>query len=56
MGTRLEGREILEIGEEGEAQGCSTLFTEGHRKYGFETAESGEDISRNIILSVQLHD
>ena len=23
------------------AQGCSTLFTEGHRKYGFETAESG---------------
>ena len=22
-------------------QGCSTLFTEGHRKYGFETAESG---------------
>ena len=25
----------------GMAQGCSTLFTEGHRKYGFETAESG---------------
>ena len=25
----------------GEGQGCSTLFTEGHRKYGFETAESG---------------
>ena len=24
-----------------ECQGCSTLFTEGHRKYGFETAESG---------------
>ena len=23
------------------AQGCSTLLTEGHRKYGFETAESG---------------
>src|SRR5208282_2761501 len=22
-------------------QGCSTLFTEGHRKYEFETAESG---------------
>ena len=22
-------------------QGCSTLLTEGHRKYGFETAESG---------------
>jgi len=22
-------------------QDCSTLFTEGHRKYGFETAESG---------------
>ena len=25
----------------GGVQGCSTLFTEGHRKYGFETAESG---------------
>jgi hypothetical protein len=25
----------------GTVQGCSTLFTEGHRKYGFETAESG---------------
>ena len=32
----------LYSGEKGPPrQGCSTLFTEGHRKYGFETAESG---------------
>lgn len=32
------------------AQGCSTLFTEGHRKYGFETAESsGVAVLRDCV-------
>ena len=31
----------MDLTAPGREQGCSTLFTEGHRKYGFETAESG---------------
>ena len=46
MGLLQEARlraitRLGELASEHSAQGCSTLFTEGHRKYGFETAESG---------------
>jgi len=43
-GRTIQVDDVAKCDEDAEgikAQGCSTLFTEGHRKYGFETAESG---------------
>ena len=40
-GGQLAEFDEMDLTAPGREQGCSTLFTEGHRKYGFETAESG---------------